>query len=101
MTAPKKKAEKKADTPKTAESKEDKVASPATIVASTKISKSDEVLFVSANRDYSVPILAGGKTYLPQREGDVIVWKVDRANAAAFERHTLVKFGKIARALEK
>lgn len=62
-----------------------------------------KVLFISKDKDCNAPILAGGVTYTPtyDESKSFLVWKVDAKNAAYFEQHTFVKFGKVIRALEK
>ena len=62
-----------------------------------------KVLFISKDKDFNAPILAGGVTYTPtyDESKSFLVWKVDAKNAAYFEQHTFVKFGKVIRALEK
>jgi hypothetical protein len=62
-----------------------------------------KVLFVSADKDCNVSILAGGISYTPIFDSTktLLVWQVDKANVENFEKHSLVRFNKIKRALGK
>ena len=73
----------------------------ATIKTEPAEKKSDAVLFVTKDRETAVGIRAGGKEYIPYHYDGVWVWSVDRDNAENFEKHSLVRFGRVARALER
>lgn len=62
-----------------------------------------KVLFVSADKDCNISILAGGISYTPVFDSTktLLVWQVDKDNVANFEKHALVRFNKIKRALGK
>lgn len=62
-----------------------------------------KVLFVSADKDCNVSILAGGISYTPVFDSTktLLVWQVDKDNVANFEKHAFVRFNKIKRALGK
>lgn len=60
-----------------------------------------KVLFVSLDKGLDVPVLAGGKSFRPifDESKTMLVWSVDKEQADDFSRHSLVKHGKIVRAL--